>query len=244
MTDWAKTDHFTDPWTGTVPTGPGAWKSNGPPVGAVLGAVAPYFLTSASQFRPAPPPAFGSPAFLTALDEIKSLSATRTSEQLEIARYWNFPGGTSTPPGYWNQVAGIYVQQSRLNERGAVHVYAVMSAAAMDALISCWEAKYFYWVLRPVQVEPTITLPIGLPNHPSYPSGHSCMSSAATTVLAHFFPTHTSELKSQLTQLGLSRMYAGIHYRFDISAGEELGASLAQFALSVDQKQGLLAKIR
>ena len=78
------------------------WIANGPPAGATFGGVTPYLLTSGSQFRPPPPPAFGSPAFLTDLDEIKTLSVTRTPAQQAIASYWNFPTGTFTPPGYWN----------------------------------------------------------------------------------------------------------------------------------------------
>src|SRR5512134_3998266 len=64
MVEHLKTDGFTAPWTGTVPVGPGLWIPTAlPPGGGVLPNVKPYFLTSNSQFRPAPPPAFGSAAF-------------------------------------------------------------------------------------------------------------------------------------------------------------------------------------
>jgi hypothetical protein len=228
-------DHFTDPWTGTVPTGPGLWINNGPPFLPMLGSMRPYFLTSGSQFRPAAPPAFGSAAFQTDLNEIKQLSSTRTSEQLASAIFWNFPVGTPTPPGYWNQVASGYVTSFNLNERAATHVFALMHAAVMDAAIGCWDAKYHYWCLRPSQADASITLPIGLPNHPAYPSGHSCVSAAAITVLSSFFPGESSDLENRLEQAGLSRMYGGIHYRFDIDAGETIGRSVGQLALQVDR---------
>jgi membrane-associated phospholipid phosphatase len=32
---------------------------------------------------------------------------------------------------------------------------------------------------------------------------------------------------------GLSRMYGGLHYRFDITAGRELGQKVAEFVLLV-----------
>jgi len=32
----------------------------------------------------------------------------------------------------------------------------------------------------------------------------------------------------------LSHMYAGIHYRFDIEAGQTLGGSVARFAIAAD----------
>jgi len=237
------TDHFTDPWTGTVPVGPGLWVNVGPPAGPLLGTVTPYFMSSGSQFRPAPPPAFGSAAFLTDLNEITQLSANRTAAQLAIAQFWNFGTGTFTPVGYWTQLAGSYITQYGLNEREATHVFALMNAAMMDALIGCWDAKYFYWLVRPYQADPGITTPIGKPNHPSFPSGHSCNSAAATAVLAHFFPAEAAGLANQLAEAGLSRMYGGIHYRFDITAGAQLGNAVAALALSVDQSVGLLSVI-
>ena len=118
-----------------------------------------------------------------------------------------------------------------------------MHAAMMDAMIGCWDAKYFYWYIRPSQVDAAITLPIGLPNHPSFPSGHSCQSAAATTVLTNFFPEQAAELKRQLELAGLSRMYAGIHYRFDIDAGQDLGTSVGEYAIRFDERQGLLDRI-
>jgi membrane-associated phospholipid phosphatase len=236
-------DHFTAPWTGTVPTGPGKWIANGPPAGPTFGGVTPYLLTSGSQFRPPPPPAFGSPAFLTDLAEIKTIESTRTTAQRDIANYWNFPTGTFTPLGYWNLTTANYIESHNLDERAATHAFALASAATMDAAIGCWDAKYFYWVIRPPQADPSITLVFALPNHPSYPSGHSCTSAAAATVLASLFPDRATELAGWVTEAGLSRMYAGIHYRFDITAGQTLGTSVGQWAVARDRAVGLLAAI-
>ena len=227
-----KADRFTTPWTGSVPVGPGMWIANGPPAGATFGGVTPYVMTSGNQFRPPPPPAFGSPAFLAGLNEIRTLSDTRTPAQRASAIEWNFATGTFTPPGYWNLVASSYVSEYALDERAATRTYALMHAAMMDALIGCWDAKYYYWMLRPSQADPLITLTFGLPNHPSYPSGHSCVSAAAATVLASLFPNETAALASSVTEAGLSRMYAGIHYRFDIDAGRALGDAVAQWAIA------------
>jgi membrane-associated phospholipid phosphatase len=107
-----------------------------------------------------------------------------------------------------------------------------MHAAMMDAIIGCWDAKYYYWTIRPSQADLGITLTFGLPNHPSYPSGHSCVSAAAATVLSHLFPDRAAELQSWVTDAGLSRMYAGIHYRFDITAGRGLGEAVARWAIA------------
>ena len=231
LVERVKTDRFTTPWPGTVPVGPGMWVANGPPAGATFGGVTPYFLESGNQFRPAPPPAFGSPAFLTATSEIRTLATTRTPAQATSAVYWNFPTGTFTPIGYWNLVAAEYVEAHGLDERAATRTFALVNAAMMDALIGCWDAKYYYWTMRPSQADPLITLTFGLPNHPSYPSGHSCSSAAAATVLGSVFPERTSELETWVTDAGLSRMYAGIHYRFDIDAGRDLGIAVGRWAI-------------
>jgi membrane-associated phospholipid phosphatase len=110
-------------------------------------------------------------------------------------------------------------------------VFALMHAAMFDALIGCWEAKYHYWLLRPSQANPAIPLAIALPNFPAYPSGHSCASGAAGRVLTHFFPEHATELASQVSDAGLARIVAGIHYRFDVTTGAQLGKLVAEWAI-------------
>ena len=227
-----KGDGFTRPWTGTVPTGPGIWIANGPPAGATFGGVTPWLLTSGDQFRPPPPPAWQSAAFLADLAEIRNLSDNRTTAQRDIAVFWNFPTGTFTPLGYFNVVAVDYIRAYGLDERAATRALALTHAAMMDALIGCWDAKYHYWTIRPYQVDAAITLPLGAPNHPSYPSGHSCQSAAAATVLTALFPDRAAELDGWLNEAGLSRMLGGIHYGFDITAGNVLGRSVGLWALA------------
>ena len=233
MVERAKIDGFTKPWTGTVPVGEGMWIPSAlPPGGATLGAVTPYFLSSNAQFRPAPPPAVGSPAFVADVAEVRAMTASITPEQLTFARYWDFPAGTPTPIGFWNRTASTYVAAYGLDERRATEVFALTQAAVFDALIGCWEAKYHYWTLRPSQADPAISLAFTLPNFPSYPSGHSCASASAGRVLAHFFPDRATELAGWVNDAGLSRMLAGIHYRFDVTAGQELGRAVADLAIT------------
>jgi hypothetical protein len=227
-----RADHFTAPFTGTVPMGEGMWIANGPPAGATLGGVTPYFLTSGDQFRPAPPPAFNSPAFLNDLHEILGLSEGRTQQQLATALFWNFPTGSFTPPGFWDRAASDYIVAHGLDERAATRTFALTNAAQMDALIGCFDAKYTYWMIRPPQADQMITVTFPVPNHPSYPSAHSCTSAAAATVLGSIFPDRKAELNGWVIDAGVSRMYAGIHFRFDITAGQDLGASVGRWALA------------
>jgi membrane-associated phospholipid phosphatase len=244
VVDRAKGDHFTAPFTGTIPVGPGMWIANGPPAGATLSGMTRYFLTSADQFRPPPPPAFGSPEFLAALQEIRTLSDTRTLEQQALANQWNYPTGSFTPPGYWDMVTSNYVQAHGLDERGAAHAFALTNTAVMDAFVGCFDAKYHYLFIRPPQADHVITTVFPVPNHPSYPSGHSCASAAAARVLSYLFPDRADEVTGWVEDAGISRMYAGIHYRFDIDAGATLGNNVGNLAVSVDRSSGLLAALR
>jgi membrane-associated phospholipid phosphatase len=235
----AQVDGFNQPFTGTFPTGPGLWISNTTPptiAGGQLPGVTPWFLTSASQFRSVPPPAFGSPAFQSALDEIRQISNTRTAEQIRIAAFWALSVGTPTTAGFWLQVATDGINQHSLSEREATHLYALLSTTMFDAQISCWDAKEAYWFVRPWQAAPLITVvaAVGKPNHPSYPSGHSCLSASGADVLSTFFPEQRDHLNAMVAEAGLSRMYGGIHYRFDIEAGQTLGRSVAAFAIAAD----------
>jgi membrane-associated phospholipid phosphatase len=235
----ARADGFDRPFTGTIPTGPGFWVSNTSPAtvaGGNLPGVTPWFLTSASQFRPGPPPAFGSAAFLAALAEIRQISDTRTADQTRIATFWALSNGTPTTAGFWIQVGTDGINAHALSEREATHLYALLSATMFDAQIGCWDAKETYWFIRPWQADPLITVvaAVGKPNHPSYISGHSCLSSSGAEVLSTFFPDDRDRLSAMVTEAGLSRMYGGIHYRFDIEAGQVLGRNVARFAIAAD----------
>jgi len=241
----AQSDGFNKSFTGTIPIGPGFWVSNTTPAtvaGGQMPEVLPWFLTSASQFRPPPPPTFGSPAFLAALAEIRQISDTRTDEQILIATFWAMNAaaanpGEPTPPGYWVQVGTDGITEHGLSEREATHLYALLSATMFDAAIGCWDGKQTYWMIRPWQADPAITIvaAVGKPNHPSYPSAHSCFSSSGAEVLSAFFPEQRARLDALVTEAGLSRMYGGIHYRFDIEAGKELGVHVAQFTIQADK---------
>src|SRR5215218_1453656 len=244
MIGWAMNDRFDAIWTGTIPAGPGLWTTTGTPSGPLLGDMQPYFMSSGAQFRPDAPPAVGSPAFTTALAEVSEFSRTRTAEQLRLARFWALGPGTPTALGFWNEIASGYIAEGRLDERAAAHVLAVANTAAVDADIGCYDAKYHFLTMRPSQVDASITLPIGLPPHPSYPSGHSCMSAAAAGVLAAYFPEHTYALQTMVAEAGMSRVYAGIHFRFDVEAGQTLGYTLASVALLYDLERGVLATVR
>ncbi len=229
------------PWPGTVPTGDEMWFSSETPAVAPLrpawGLVRPWLMTSGSQFRPEPPPARDSPAFARATDELVQLSKTRTPEQLRVAQFWADGPSSPTPPGHWNQIAADLIRQHPGSQLSAARVLAFLNMAVMDAGISCWDAKFTYWLIRPSQVDPRITLPIGLPNFPAYPSGHSTFSGAASVVLGHFFPSERERLAEMAEEASMSRVYGGIHYRFDGETGLAMGRSVGELAIEKEKKE-------
>lgn len=119
----------------------------------------------------------------------------------------------------------------------ATRILFLMSAAAFDANIGCFHAKFFYWFVRPPQANTAIVTVFPTPQHPSYPSAHSCFSGALSSVLSAAFPSERARLDAEAQESSLSRLYAGIHYRFDMEAGLELGRRAAALALAADLDQ-------
>jgi hypothetical protein len=228
------------PWNGTIPKGPGMWYSAPgiPPIGIGMRDARPWLLDSASQFRSAPPPAYGSPAWQAAVGEVKRLARERTPEQTRISQLWN----SSDPWARWNEVASDAIHRHHLSEADAARVLAVLNAAASDAIVACFDAKYHYWTIRPSQADTTIVLAdsVSLPNFPSYPSGHACSAGAFDGVLEHYFPQDRAEFAKIAEEQAMSRLWGGIHYRFD-DEGLRLGRAVARYDVEQERRGKLSA---
>ena len=223
------------PWNGTIPKGPGMWYSapGVPPIGIGMTKARPWLLDSASQFRSASPPAYGSPTWKAALAEVKRIGQGRTAEQTRLAQKWN----SADPWAEWNETAAAALLRHHASDADAARVFAVLNAAASDAVVACFDAKYYYWTIRPSQADSTIVLAdsVQLPNFPSYPSGHACSAGAFDATLGHFFPQERAEFTRIAEEQAMSRLYGGIHYRFDDDEGLALGRRVARY--DVDQER-------
>jgi membrane-associated phospholipid phosphatase len=189
------------------------------------------------SMRPPPPPAVGSPDFQKALDEIHGYAAHPTSETWRIAMYWADGAGSYTPPGHWNEIACNTFAKYNLNELRIARALSLMNMAIEDAGICCWDTKSYYYIPRPSQMTTDIKT-IGLPNFPSYTSGHSTFSGAASTVLGYLFPSDKSSFDAMAQEASVSRMYGGIHYRFDCEVGLKCGKAIGGFAVQRGQADG------
>lgn len=229
------------PWSGTVPTGSGRWYSvpGLPPVGIRFATARPWLLDSAAQFRPAAPPEFRSATWLAAIAEVHQVAKARTPERTAIAQQWN----SLDPWAPWNEIAVAAIRRRRLSDADAARVLVVMNASATDAMIACFEAKYHYWTIRPSQADTTLSLAanVSLPNFPSFPSGHACSAGAFDAALGHFFPAERATFTKVAEEQAMSRLFGGVHYRFDNDAGLALGRSVARHAVKRVQGGGLKA---
>lgn len=209
----------------TFSTAPGDYQSTPPnfpkqPQLTRWGAVVPFVLRDASQFRPGPPPSLSSALYSKALVEIQSLGAQVASaaspDQMLIGRFWN-----GAIQNYWNEIAQSASLMHGLSLLETAHVFALLNVALADAAIAFYEAKYKYNFWRPVtairSADLTLTPgvspdPYWLPEvgntapDPSYPGAHAVVSACAADVLIAAFGTDwieldvTSEVASGVTR--------------------------------------------
>lgn len=226
----AKSDGFDAKWAGSVPQGPEKWKGTAPPLWPSAGTWRPWVLAHADEFRPAAPPALESDQARAALAELKSIE--RTPAAIHRATYWEVFGGARNYT-LWNEIARTKLLEYRAayDEAASAHAFATLNVAIHDATIACFDAKYAYWFIRPSQLDPSLKPVFPPPNHPSYPAAHACLSSAAATVLARLFPRDAQQLQALAEEAGASRLWAGIHYRFDVEVGATLGRKVADKVL-------------
>ena len=116
-------------------------------------------------------------------------------------------------------------------ELEAARIFAYGNVAAFEAITGCFHTKYTYWFIRPTQADPSITLATALPNHPSYPSAHSCQSGAWQAILLDAFPSERRRINEMANEASFSRVVGGLHYTFDGNAGLELGRKAGRLAL-------------
>lgn len=221
----AATDGADAVWTGSVPPGPLYWRPTPPrrvaePFDALAGTWRTWVIASGDAFRPPPHPVPGSAAWNASMDELLHLAGgARTIQQMDRARFW----ATEAPTARWDLIVEQEVGARRLSTPRAARARAYVSVAMYDAFVACWDAKFHYWLLRPVSVDPAVNPVFATPPFPSYPSGHSTISTAAAGVLAELFPDKSEQFHAVATEASNSRVWGGVHFRFDIEAGDTLG---------------------
>lgn len=239
-------------------TAPGKFRGTNP-ANVFAPYIRPFALKGASQFRPPSPPALTSAEYAADFDEVLKLggtsSALRTADQLEAARAHSENPGTYPQRNYRG-----FAMDSRSIADNA-RLTAMLWVAMNDAIIGCFEAKYFYEFWRPTSaitladtdgnaataVDATWTPMLPTPNHPEYPSAHLCQNGAGTAVLRSFFGTDEisfswsstvtngvrqyASTEQLLSEITTARVAGGMHFRSANNAGRALGTSVGEWVV-------------
>jgi hypothetical protein len=178
--------------------------------------VIPFALTSASQFRPTPPKALGTPEFTAQAQRVMDVQVALTEKQKVIAEYWADGPASELPPGHWGLFAQFVSDRDKNSNDKDVRMFFAVANSIHDAAIATWEAKRFYDYARPisairflmngrtvqsfgvggpaaglvsVQGEAWRTFQVSTfptPPFPEYTSGHSAFSAAGAEALKQF----------------------------------------------------------
>lgn len=248
---YARTDRAGTKWDGKRPPGigggPELWEpppgAVSPPIEPAAGSWKPWVMTSGSQFRPGPPPAYGTPEFRAAAEELVDIQENLTPEQEKIAQFWEGAEGTSLPAGIVMSEAEKDVEEAELSGPRVTRALALLNIAMADGGIAAWDAKFTYWNPRPenairdLGIDPDWKPHLPTPRFPAYPSGSAGYAGASETILTYLFPDKAGEFRKQADEQTISRPYAGIHWRYD-AVSREAGRQIGQLVIERAKKDG------
>ena len=194
----------------------GVWRVS-PPLTAPeptpwVGNVTPFLVPSAAKLRSEGPNALTSDAYAEDFNEVKAVGAltstSRTQDQTNAAIFWQ-----SQPLALYGGVLRSLSARFGLSTAENARLFAMVSLAAADGAIACWNDKYYWNFWRPIdairladtdgnpatEADPgwkplfdpaTVTTPpLATPNFPEHPSGHGCVSGATLSAMRGFFGT-------------------------------------------------------
>jgi hypothetical protein len=224
--------------------------------------VTPFALAHANEFRPGPPPLLTSEEYIRSFDEVKSLgligSTTRTADQTQIGQFWN--GNIQDFWNEIAQTAAL-TRHLDLAQSAHLFALLNISLADTTIAFFDTKYTYDFWrPVTAIQMaaidnnpeteqDPAwIPLSTKTAPDPSYLGAHSAISFAAAEVLRLSLgdqitldvtseslagtTRHFTSFSQAAEEAGLSRIYAGQHFRFDHLAGERLGREVARAVLS------------
>jgi hypothetical protein len=243
-------------------TTPGVYVPAAIALGSTWPGMTPFALTKPSQFRPKPPIALTSPEWATDYNELKDyggkISAKRSTEQTEIARFWLMVGA----PAYHPLPRQLIVAR-RMSVIDSARFMALYAIALTDAYMAVFDAKYHYEFWRPLTAirngdidgnpaterEPTWQPIDNTPLHPEYPCAHCIESGTAAAVIESVLGsaeipdvsmtsstapgvigrwTNLGEFASEVAN---ARIWAGFHYRFSTRVGTGMGRQIGEYVV-------------
>lgn len=223
-----KTSDFVskENWDGKIPEGPQRWRGNFA-MYPTAGKNKTVVLSNSNEFRPAPPP-----DFTKEMEELKNYKQNFRS--LSNAFYWANESWFD-----YELNKKIFENNLHLNPPRAARIQAIMNVGMYDGFISCWDAKYAYWGIRPNQLDTTFKPAIlTTPPFPGYPSGHAAISAVEAELMSYFFPEDQKLYWKKAKDAAESRFQAGIHFRTDNEVALEMGKKVALKIIERVRKDG------
>jgi membrane-associated phospholipid phosphatase len=223
--------------------------------------VTPFALARADEFRPGPPPQLTSDEYTRVFDEVKSLgfinSKTRTKEQTLIGNFWN--GNIQDFWNEIAQTAALGHQIGLARSARLFALLNISLADTTIAFFEAKYNYQFWRPVTAIELagddgspntkpDPNwLPLPTKTAPDPSYPGAHSAISFAGAEVLkselgdrftfdvtSESLPgvnRHFTSFSAAAHEAGVSRIYAGQHFRTDHIAGKHLGKNVADSIL-------------
>lgn len=260
------TDGVSAPETYRPHASPGIYVPTAIPFGSTFGHVTPWVMSSGSQFRPDPPPPLSSQTWTNDLDEVRELGARdskkRTTEQTDIGRFWLQIGPATWNPIVRQLVAAKrldLVDSARL-----FALVAMATCDAFVAVFDAKYFHSFWRPITAIRnadltgnrVTPLEAswIPLGdTPMHPEYPCAHCITSAAAASVLIAVLGNEIPEvsmtsptapgvtrkwtrLEDYAKEVGLARIYAGVHYGFSNKIGQDMGRKIGALTLATQMR--------
>jgi hypothetical protein len=230
----SREDGFSKQWDpSTKPSGPGIWEPTPPgfldPVFPLAGSWKTWVMTSGDQFRPAPPPEYGSVGWESELKMVQEIAANRSFEQERAAIWW----GTNSPQVLFNNWAQELVSKNGVDLPHSAQFFADMNVALADAIIAVWDGKFTWWASRPINEDPDLMTVIPTPPYPAYPGGYGAAMGAGSTVVGHYFPDVADDYADRAWEAAASRAWAGIHYVIDDDMALLLGRRVGRLVCAL-----------
>jgi hypothetical protein len=204
--------------------------------------------------------------FYNAVNEIYTMSQNLSREDSMTVRLWEYVAMDSNTKVEYeaaSHAANIATQMvvlKQLSLQEAAILYCKHGMAGSDASISCIKTKFHYNLLRPITYIRTVlghnewSPVIATPPFPEYTSAHAVISMAFASVLEDKFgenfsftdhsfdgsygPRSFDSFAAYAKEAALSRLLAGIHYRFSmeegLKQGEKIGAMVNQLQFKKD----------
>jgi PAP2 superfamily len=223
--------------------------------------VTPFALERANQFRPGGPPALTSDTYSDAFNEVKALGIVNgtasTPDQALSGRFWN--GAIQNYWNEIGQTAALANRLTTAKSARLFALLNLTFADDVIAFYDA-KYTYNFWrpvtaIRAATDDNPdTAADPNWLPEvgnttpDPSYPGAHAVISASGASILISFFGKDrfdfsvTSEVMPGVErsftkysaaeeEATLSRIFAGVHFRPDLTIGQRLGREVADFVL-------------